>query len=84
MSEYRGCTHPRLLGRRPFVWLWELFLCPKEMHLFDEVFASGSDPFGNKTSHYLSCDACGLAVFISGFETMDQLTERLKAERGRG
>lgn len=53
MTEYRGITYPRFLY--PFLNIWKRIMCPLEYHLFDEVIGE---------HHYLSCDACGLSVYI--------------------
>ena len=60
---YYGLTHPihSNLGLK----LWKRFMCSKNMHAFDEVW---SPAHGEGKSNYLSCDACGLMVYISGIE----------------
>lgn len=61
-SRYRGITHPARWGWS--LWLWRKFLCPREMHCFDEVLSGSSDP----ESHYLVCDACQLMVRIHSID----------------
>lgn len=58
MIPFHGITHlvpPFLL--RP----WRRLFCRRGWHAFDEV--------GLIDEHYLSCDACGLAVGIEFIET---------------
>ena len=60
--DYYGLTHPAR-NSKVALFLWQKFLCPKNMHAFDEVW---SPAHGVGKMNYLSCDACGLAVYISG------------------
>lgn len=65
MSEkYRGMHYPEPIEPfcwpRVFYWLWRRWFCRREYHLFSEVLTAGFPDF----NHYLSCDACGLAVEI--------------------
>jgi hypothetical protein len=55
-KEWHNITYPTIGGKLP-EWLyrwWEKKRCSKNHHLFDEVMSD--------KQHYLSCDACGLAV----------------------
>lgn len=61
-SRWRGITHPARWQWS--LWLWRKFMCPREMHCFDEVLSSGGGPY----DHYLSCDACGLMVLIHSID----------------
>ena len=56
MTYYRGYSHPKILQNRFGWWLWKKFQCPKENHLWDEVWTP--------EEHYFSCDACGKEVLI--------------------
>ena len=60
MKKYRGITYFPIFDNEFIQWLWKLLFCPHEWHLFDEVWAL--------ERHYLSCDACGLSVYIDKFE----------------
>ena len=57
--KYIGLTYPKIFSGRIGLWLWRRFMCPKNKHLFDEVWAS-------EDCHYLYCDACGIEVHITG------------------
>lgn len=52
-KHYRGYTHPVPMWA---LGLWKRLFCSRDMHAFDEV----ADAYNN----YLSCDGCGLTVFI--------------------
>lgn len=67
LGRYVGLTYPGFLSRWPFRALWRRFMCPRKMHLFDEVASSG---------HYLVCDACELSVHIALIETSEQACAR--------
>lgn len=54
--SYRGISYPLFLARWPFKLLWLRFMCPREMHLFDEYVSD---------RHGLVCDACQLDVLIA-------------------
>lgn len=51
-DKYRGMTYPWFLRFKLVQAFWRRFMCPKEIHLFDEVLSGGS-PW----HHYLVCDA---------------------------
>lgn len=70
LGRYVGLTYPRFLCWRPIRALWRRFMCPKKMHLFDEVASS---------EHFLVCDACELNVHIALIETSEEACAR--AER---
>lgn len=53
--EYWGITYPRLLKYKLCNYIWKKLMCPKQMHLLDEVLSD---------RHYLVCDACGFIVDI--------------------
>lgn len=62
-----GITYWGIFNRLP-KWLsdrifngWARWICPKGIHLLDEVVDS-------ERNHYLVCDACSLAVYISRIE----------------
>jgi len=58
---YQGITHlipEKLLNDPMFLETWGRNMCKRGVHAFDEVW-SGSD------GHYLSCDVCGMEVYIS-------------------
>ena len=62
VSTYVGITYPKIFCIKFMLKLWKRFMCKNKKHLFDEVWSiwgQEDDP-----QHYLSCDACGLAVFI--------------------
>jgi len=71
-----GMTYPSFIGWKVFRWftyrLWKRFLCPKGIHLFDEMLSS---------EHVLVCDACNLQVHIAFVETCEEACER--ARQGR-
>lgn len=73
MNRYVGLTYPRFLGWK--IWrdliarLWKKFLCPRHIHMFDEVASS---------EHYLVCDVCNLAVHIALIETSEEGCARAK------
>ncbi len=69
MNRYVGLTYPRFLDFGFIHRLWKRFLCPKQIHLFDECDA---------LSHTLNCDACGLRVHIALIETSEKVCERVK------
>lgn len=69
LGRYVGLTYPGFLSRWPFRALWRRFMCPKKMHLFDEVASS---------EHYLVCDVCNLSVHIALIETSEQACARAK------
>jgi len=56
-EEYIGITYPAILGKRPIRSIWKKFMCPKNIHIFDEVLSD---------HHYLICDACNFKVDITG------------------
>ena len=57
MRMYKGFTYPKIFGNR-LVWkLWKKYLCPKHIHLLDEVWSD--------SEWYLSCDACDIEIHIS-------------------
>ncbi|KKN91207.1 hypothetical protein LCGC14_0220750 [marine sediment metagenome] len=71
LNDYMGITYPSFLywriWRRTVWYLWKKFLCPKNVHLFDEVLSS---------EHTLVCDVCGLCVHISIIETEEKSWDR--------
>jgi len=60
MSKYRGITYPRIMGNRFVRWFFRRFMCPREIHMFDECWSLDD--------HCLVCDACDLSVHIARFE----------------
>lgn len=68
-SQYRGITHPARWNWA--LWLWRKFMCPREMHCFDEVLSGVRAANGryNPEDHYLVCDACQLMVLIDSIST---------------
>lgn len=69
--KYVGLTYSDFLDwgiwRRLVKRLWKRFCCPKNVHMFDEVFSG---------EHYLACDACGLKVHIALIETSEEACNR--------
>lgn len=63
-TNYVGLTYPKIFSNKLARWLWKRYLCSKNCHLFDECM---SDSY-----HYLSCDACELAVHISHIESLEK------------
>lgn len=67
---YRGLTYLGwLLCHKPILWLWKKFLCPHDIHLFDEWHSPSCElvpPEYRKYDHSLNCDACDLMVAIGG------------------
>jgi len=69
-QKYHGITYPPSLSwvRR----IWKRLMCPRGIHLLDEVLSSactpGRDYERKNWSHYLYCDACGLTVHIAEIE----------------
>lgn len=76
MDDYRGLTHPVRWDWA--LWLWRRFMCPRNMHCFDEVVSSAGK---DGCFRYLSCDACGLEVFVAGVS--DRYVEKPGDTRGR-
>ena len=72
--KYIGITYPDIFYGRIRLWLWRRFMCPKNKHLFDEVWTSDED-------HYLYCDACEMEIHIKGifFPSQDK-KRRMKQE----
>lgn len=66
-NQYTGITYSRLLDNRLALWLWRRFMCHRQQHLFDEVWAVKSEDYPD--NHYLHCDACGLTIYIKYMET---------------
>jgi len=56
--KYYGITYPEKTEKELKVWAKKN--CVQNYHLFDEVLSD---------KHYLSCDACGLVVYIEKIET---------------
>lgn len=69
--KYRGITYPKIFDNKLSRSLWKRFLCPRNIHLFDEVLSE---------EHYLHCDACGLDVHILGFEEEKDAITRVKED----
>lgn len=67
--EYHGITYPKRFRNRRERRRWNREHCRKGEHLFDECASSG-------VGHYLSCDACGLAVLIDRIDTTYQKLAR--------
>ncbi len=57
MSDYLFITHKIPMWLLP---LWKLIFCKRGWHAWDEVVAIGE--------HYLSCDACGMAVNLAPYD----------------
>ena len=55
-NNYIGLTYPDFLQWKFVRRLWQKYMCPRKMHLFDEVLSD---------EHYLVCDACGFAICIT-------------------
>lgn len=53
-----GITYPSLLDNSLARGVWRQFFCGRGWHLFDEVMSL--------SAHYLSCDACGFHLDVSG------------------
>lgn len=68
---YRGVTYPKVFSYRWVQCLWKKYLCPKDMHLLDEVMSMDS--------HYLVCDACDLEIHIERFNTEYMETQNAKS-----
>jgi len=64
MSKYVGITYPSFLYNRVVHWLWKRYMCPRNRHLFDEVWAVDE--------HYLYCDACELEVHIKSINPPEE------------
>lgn len=62
---YHGITYPKRFRSRRARRAWRMKHCTKNEHLFDECLSSG-------VGHYLSCDACGLSVYIDWIDTTYQ------------
>ncbi len=58
-----GMTHTVPMWALRF---WKRIFCPRGVHCFDQVFVPPD-------THYLSCDACGLAVWFYFVEEEQQL-----------
>ena len=54
--NYRDITYFGFLQNKFFWWLFKKYFCRRDIHLFDET--------ESLEYHYLSCDACGLEVYI--------------------
>ena len=63
MNKYRGITYPKFLRGRIVHRLWKRFMCPRNRHLFDEVWSPSSVEYV-ADDHYLYCDACELEIHI--------------------
>lgn len=61
---YHGITYRRKHRSEKALKRWRITRCRKNQHLFYECLSSDE--------HYLSCDACGLAVFIERIDTTHQ------------
>lgn len=59
-NSYRGISYPKIFNSKLVRIIWKKYMCPKEIHLFDEVWSVDS--------HYLCCDACELMVHIKEIE----------------
>lgn len=57
--KYRGITYPDIFDHEWLRRLWQRYVCPREIHLFDEVESADFED-----GHRLYCDACGLTVVI--------------------
>ena len=62
--KYYGITYPQILRFRFIQKLWKRFLCPRNMHCFDECL-SGAHPW----HHFLVCDCCQLMINIESIDT---------------
>ena len=85
LATYQGCEYPTFFRGEKLPWLsitypsfldnrlarslWLHLLCPRGLHLFDEVH---SIEFG----HSVSCDACSLSVNISPEPTLEETLAR--------
>lgn len=54
---YTGITYPKIFANRLVWWLWKRIMCKKNKHLLDECWSL--------EDWYLSCDACGLEIYIA-------------------
>jgi len=67
--KYRGISYPSFLSKGLIGWLWKRYMCPRDMHLFDECETTGTgNPDDEKKYgpfHSLTCDVCQLQVGIS-------------------
>ncbi len=55
-NKYIGITYPGFLGWKFIRTLWKKFMCPRNMHIFDEVLSD---------KHYLVCDSCDFEIEIT-------------------
>ena len=69
-TDYVGITYPKIFQNRPIRWFWKKFMCPRNIHLFDECMSM---------EHYLICDCCGFTVHIAC--THDEKAACLFAEK---
>lgn len=65
-TRYVGITYPKILQNKPTRWLWGKWMCPRNIHLFDECLSD---------SHYLICDCCELTIYIKSIWSKE--TKRL-------
>lgn len=75
-QKYHGFSHPRFLGWLGVRWAWKKLLCPRGMHLWDEMLGTGmiggEDYERPGWEHCLYCDACGAIVHIVGVDINDE------------
>lgn len=62
-TNYVGITYPKVFQNKFVRWFWKKFMCPRNMHLFDECMSS---------EHTLDCDCCDLIVFIACTNSNDE------------
>lgn len=65
-TKYVGITYPKIFRNKISRFLWKKYLCPKNMHLFDECMSM---------EHYLVCDCCGFSVHIACTQTEKEACE---------
>ena len=70
-KRYIGLTYPRIFANRFVRIFWKRFLCPRNMHQFDEMLTIDE--------HVLVCDACDFAIPIKPRSTKEG--EPLDAKR---
>jgi len=81
-KKYWGLTYPAFLAKWPFSWLWKWYMCPRDVHLLDEVLSpcTEADKRAGFYENYLSCDICGVSV-ERGWVDVKYMDKKVLAKR---